>query len=45
MITLPMEDILDWATELVADFMPLIVVVLGIAIGFWVIDRIIHRKD
>lgn len=38
--------ILGYVGDLVAGFMPLIVVIFGIAIAFWIIERIIHRgKD
>lgn len=36
--------ILDYVGEIVGDFLPLIVVFFGIMIGFWVIDKILHRK-
>jgi hypothetical protein len=35
--------ILDYVGEIVGDFMPLIVVFFGVMIGFWIIDRILHR--
>jgi len=45
MITLPMTDILNWATELIADFLPYIAVILGLGIAFWILDKVLHRKD
>lgn len=39
-----MDAVLGYVGDLVSDFMPLIVVFFGIAIGFWVIDKILHRK-
>lgn len=39
-----MADIMAYVGEIVGDFLPLIVVFFGIAIGFWVVDKILHRK-
>ncbi len=47
MITFAPEDItaiLGYIGEIVGDFMPLIVIFFGIAIGFWVVDKVLHRK-
>lgn len=37
--------IVGWATELVANLMPLLIVIIGIAIGAFVIKVILHIKD
>jgi len=34
-------DIIDYGSSLVADFLPLIVIYLGLGIGLWVIGRLI----
>jgi hypothetical protein len=39
------EAITGYITDIVGDFMPIIVIFFGISIGFWVINKIIHRKD
>lgn len=39
------EGMLGYVGELVSDFMPIIGIIFGIAIGFWVIERILHRKS
>lgn len=43
--TSDMSGILGYAGELVGDFMPLLIVVIGISIGLWVINAILHRGD
>ena len=35
----------DYVEEIVVDFMPIIGIFFGISIGFWVINKVIHRKD
>lgn len=44
MIDLPMTEILAFIGEIVGDFLPLIVIVLGIGIGLWIVERLIFRK-
>jgi len=39
------EQIFDYVGEIVGDFLPLIVVFFGITIGFWVVNKILHRKE
>ena len=39
------SGITGYITDIVGDFMPIIVIFFGISIGFWVINKIIHRKD
>jgi len=38
-------EILAYVGEIVGDFLPLIVVFFGITIGFWVVNKILHRKE
>ena len=45
--TFETEDITamtGYASDLVGNFMPVIVVILGIGIALWIIDSIIHKK-
>jgi hypothetical protein len=42
---LPINEILNWVSTIVSDLMPLIVVILGIGIGFWIIRAILRIKD
>jgi len=37
------DQIVSYITEIVGDFLPLIVIVLGIGVGIWVINKILHR--
>lgn len=39
-----MLGITGWATEVVGDAMPLLIVIIGIAIGVWVIRAIFHQQ-
>ncbi len=48
MITFSPSDITtitDYIGDIVGDFMPLIVIFFGISIGFWVVNKILHRKE
>jgi len=39
------DDIVDWAGSIVADLMPLLIVIIGIAIGAFIIKVILHIRD
>lgn len=32
-------------TEIVGDFLPLIVVILGIEIGLWIVEKLLQKKE
>lgn len=40
-----MTDALSYATELIGDLMPYILVVIGISIGAMVLNIVLHKKD
>lgn len=39
-----MASILGYATDIVGDFMPLLMLLLGIALGFFILKAIFHLK-
>ncbi len=45
MFVLPVDDIMAWASEILSDLMPLVVVILGISIGLWVFRVLFRGKD
>ncbi len=38
------NGVVGWAGEVVGDVMPLLIVIIGVAIGVWVITSIFHLK-
>lgn len=38
------QDVVDWAGTIVGDLMPLLVIIIGLAIGAWIIRAIIQSR-
>jgi len=39
------NEVVGWAGSIVGDLMPLLVVIIGIAIGAYIIKVILHLRD